>query len=402
MYYNSRTRKIIRMLYFRYRPISELSLKELRYNEIYFSSTEENNDPYDGKVFLSYEFDINKWERFFNTALARTNIPKELLKRFSKELAKKISECNIKTYNDISTYDFVNAILSTNKKIGSIFAYHLSEVIKQFIDIYRPTDKYIVSFSKVNDNMLMWSHYASKHKGFCLVFRSINGCLYQHKGKIKCGFGRNTPNGIIAKHGSFGINEKFPFTDIEYCSECTMIDASMYMPQSVFGRNPQNEEERLAFSKECYRKSFEKHKCWEYEQEARLVLDTPTPWILGEHFNYTQDERLFYYQPTQLVGIICGAWMDENIKTRIKEIIHYHREEMWSNIKDDTVFDFVLFQAKISNENRSIKVVPELIYTSNEILQINNQKFTQCYQAWEEGEAIVFNGRGGAKKIRVS
>ncbi|MCM1264735.1 MAG: DUF2971 domain-containing protein [Candidatus Gastranaerophilales bacterium] len=347
---------------------------------------------------MSYEFDIDKWERFFKTALAKTDLPKELLNKLSKELAKKIFASEIKTYNDITTYDFTNAILSTNLKIGSLFAYHVSEIIKQFIDIYRPTDKYIVSFSKANNSMLMWSHYASKHKGFCLVFKSINGCLYQNKRKIKRGIGRNTPNGIIAKHASFGINEKFQFVDINYCSECTMIDAAMYMPSPVFGRNPQNEEERLAFSNESYRKSFEKHKCWEYEQEARLVLDTPMPWIFGEHFKYTQDERLFYYQPTQLVGIICGAWMDEHIKTRIKEIINYHREQMWYNIKDDTVFDFVLFQAKISNENRSIKVVPELIYTATEILQIDNPKFTSCYQAWEKGEAIVFNGQGGTKK----
>jgi len=56
------------MLYYRYRPGGELSLKELRYNEIYFSSAAESNDPYDGKVFLSYKFDRDKWKRLLELA----------------------------------------------------------------------------------------------------------------------------------------------------------------------------------------------------------------------------------------------------------------------------------------------------------------------------------------------
>lgn len=390
------------MLYYRYRPISELSLKELRYNELYFSSTEENNDPYDGKVFLSYEFDINKWERLFDTAWSEIDLPKKVLKSLSEQLAKQIFSKNIKTYNEVVEYDFEKTLLSVNPKLGSLFAFHLAEIIKKFIDKYRPTDKYIVSFSKVNDSMLMWSHYASKHKGFCLIFRSVNGCLYQNKNKIKRGIGRDTPNGLISKHSTFGIGEKFQFTDINYCQECTMIDASKYMPSPVFGREPQNETERIAFVNECYIKSFEKHKCWEYEQEARLTLDTPIPWLFGEHFKYTQDERLFYYQPTQLVGIICGAWMDEYSKKRIKEIINYNREQMWLTIKDDPVFDFVLLQAKISNADRSINIIPELIYNSTEILTADNPKFNLNYQEWKKGKAIVFNGTGGAKKEYIN
>ncbi len=389
------------MLYYRYRPISELSLKELRYGEIYFSSTEENNDPYDGKVFLSYDFDINKWERLFKTAWTKTDFPRQLLDELAKKLADKIYKDNIKTYADIVRYDFSEAILTINAKIGLLFAHHLSECVKYFIDIYRPTDKYIVSFSKTNDNILMWSHYASKHMGYCLVFKSINGCLYQNKNKIKRCFSRKTPNGTIAEHGSFSISDKFPFIDINYCSEYSAIDASKYMPPSVFGRDPQNEEERLAFYNEGYYKSFEKHVCWEYEQEARLVLDTPYPWIFGEHFKYTQEERLFYYQPTQLVGIICGAWMEKNSKERIVEIIKNNRNIMWSNIKNDTVFDFVLFQANISNVSRSINIIPEMIFTGTEILHVDNPKFRPIYEAWQKGAAIVFNDKGGAKKAYI-
>ena len=388
------------MLYYRYRPISELSLKELRYNELYFSSTKENNDPYDGNVFLSYEFSIEKWQRLFNVVLTRIGLQTNKLKNIVEKLSQKMIDDHVKTYNDVINYDYYNAISSIDSKLGAIFSFKLSEAIKEFVFIYRPSDMYTVSFSKTNDSMLMWSHYASKHKGFCLIFRSIDGCLYQDKKNKRIGIGINTPKGI-APHSSFGIGDKFPFKDVIYCKECLTIDASRFMAHGVSDYKFKSEEERIAFAEENYNKSFEKHICWEYEQEARLVIEQPIPWLFGNRFEYSQDERLFYYQPTQLVGIICGAWMDIGIKNRIKEIVGFNREQMWSNIKDDAVFDFILFQAKISNEKRGIQIEPELIYSSTQVYQPSDKKFNDIYDRWKKGEAILFNEKGGAKKVFI-
>ena len=388
------------MLYYRYRPINELSLKELRYNELYFSSTKENNDPYDGNVFLSYKFDLNKWQRLFNVVFARIGLPTDMLKNIVKKLAQKMIEDDVKTYNDVIDYDYTSALFSIDSNLGKILAYKLSNAIKEFVFIYKPSDMYTVSFSKINDSMLMWSHYASKHKGFCLIFRSIDGCLYQNKNNKRTAIGRNTPNGI-APHSSFGIGDKFHFKDVIYCKECSIIDASRFMAHGVSDYKFKSEEERIAFAEENYNKSFEKHICWEYEQESRLVIEQPTPWLFGNRFEYTKDERLFYYQPTQLVGIICGAWMDNGIKTRIKEIVNFNREQMWLNVKDDAVFDFVLFQAKISNEKRGIQIVPELIYSSTKIYKSNDKEFYNHYESWEKGSATVFDGNGGAKRAFI-
>ena len=43
------------MLYYRYRSGSELSIKELIYDELYFASQAECNDPYEGKIFAVLE-----------------------------------------------------------------------------------------------------------------------------------------------------------------------------------------------------------------------------------------------------------------------------------------------------------------------------------------------------------
>lgn len=38
------------MFYYRYRPATELAIKELIYDEMYFASEAECNDPYEGKM----------------------------------------------------------------------------------------------------------------------------------------------------------------------------------------------------------------------------------------------------------------------------------------------------------------------------------------------------------------
>lgn len=57
------------MLYYRYRSGSELSIKELIYDELYFASREECNDPYEGKTFATFSKDKDLWSNLINEAL---------------------------------------------------------------------------------------------------------------------------------------------------------------------------------------------------------------------------------------------------------------------------------------------------------------------------------------------
>ena len=56
------------MLYYRYRPFSELSLKELMYDELFFASAEECNDPHECWDFLAFPADYDKWRRLLELA----------------------------------------------------------------------------------------------------------------------------------------------------------------------------------------------------------------------------------------------------------------------------------------------------------------------------------------------
>ena len=378
------------MLYYRYRPISELSLKELRYGEMYFSSTKENNDPYDGKVFLSYEFDEIKWKYLFERAWLRVDLPKELITEIALNLSKMVIKNNPKTYEDVMSFDFQKAILASYPKADLILAYQLSLLIKQFIEIYTPEKPYTVSFSKKPNDMLMWSHYASQHKGYCLVFRELDGCLYQNK------------LNKITTIRNLAIGDKFQFCDVSYVSACKLLDASRFMPAGISDITFQDEADRLEFIMENENSALEKHICWEYEKEARLLLYPTYAWIMGKHIEFTKEERLFYYEPTQLVGIILGALMDENYKDRVKEIVKRNNRKIAETHKEGAIFDFVLFEASMLNNRREVSVQPTEIYRWGDVITKDNKDFYSRYQDWNNGWALVFNGQGGAHSQQFS
>ena len=60
------------MLYYRYRPGTELSIKELIYDELFFASAEECNDPYEGKLFAIFEKNQTRWNNLVKVATKGT------------------------------------------------------------------------------------------------------------------------------------------------------------------------------------------------------------------------------------------------------------------------------------------------------------------------------------------
>jgi hypothetical protein len=384
------------MFYYRYRPSGELSLKELRYNEIYFSSASESNDPYDGKVFLSYKFDKDKWKRLLETAWKGVSDSDTLLSLVDP-LSIHLEKYYPTSFEEAISYDYKSILLAINDDLEPLKAHYLDQLIKQFIDTYRPGVVYTVSFSKTNSNTLMWSHYASKHKGFCLIFKAINGFLYQDKEHRKDSVSRITSKGIAPSTG-FGIPDRFPFEDIKYCSNIETIDASRFMSRYIFNKKIANEEERIKFATENDRKCLEKHICWCYEEEARILLEEPLARFFGEHFDYSQEERIKHYQPTQLVGIILGALMESKTKQRIHEIISGFRERITRSISNEFLFDFVLFEASISDKHRDVNIVPKEIFMLSDVISKDDPQFNSRLKEWEEGWALVYHETGGSSK----
>jgi len=229
----------------------------------------------------------------------------------------------------------------------------------------------------------MWSHYSDKHKGFCLIFKAINGELNLSPHHKKDQIRRQTPNGL-APQMSWGVPEKFKFHHIEYKPQVELLNAFINLPVAVTG-DVKNEEERLKISTERESHYLQKGKSWFYEDESRLILSPPIPFLFGAHIDFTKQERLFHYEPSQLVGIIYGARMTDEDKNRIREILK-ERKEWTSRITNykRIEFNFIEFQAILSATQREVEIEPLNLITYTPI-PTTDKNFDRLYSEWKEG-----------------
>ena len=156
------------MLYYRYRSGSELAIKELIYDELYFASREECNDPYEGKTFSVFSPDNESWD----------NLISEALKVHKIEIRESLKDRIVQFFVSQSPMPMENVMKIQGQEFATIgqrtFEEYLLpsvlEAIQHYVMMYSPEERYFASFSKKNDNFLLWSHYANNHSGFCLIF----------------------------------------------------------------------------------------------------------------------------------------------------------------------------------------------------------------------------------------
>lgn len=146
---------------------------------------------------------------------------------------------------------------------------------------------------------------------------------------------------------------------------------------------------------------FQKHKVWEYEEEARIVLSSGIPWLSGERTPLSEHQRLFHYDSTQLTGIVLGAKMPQHQRNRIKEIIA-EKVERWhsNNTEERIISDFVLFEERLMETNRTVEIIPKEIYRVAQIIKNGDPAFEKIFKAWKDGEAIRIQGNR-AEKVKI-
>lgn len=382
------------MFYYRYRPYSEISIKELLYNEIYFASPDECNDPFDSKTFYEFSADKEMWSNVITFSVKMTNavIPTQLLPKLTEHICKK---CPL-TFDEADKTNLLDDFPANNPNEKALINF-IGLRVQDIFNVYRPATRYFVSFSKVNSEPLMWSHYADKHKGFCLVFRAINGALNQSPRQKKHSVHRTTKNGL-APNMSYGIPDSFPFTKIEYKAEVKPLNAFLHLPVGVTGEKVENEAKQIREEQESHYR--QKSKSWEYEAEYRLMLQPPLPWLFGEHFDYTKQERLFHYQPSQLAGIIYGARMETSDKNRIKELLKERNEWRFYLDNEKVIeFSFVEYDAVLSPNQREVVIKPTGML-SYKIILPTDPDFDRLYKEMPDGWGWE-RYKNGSKKIKV-
>ena len=381
------------MFYYRYRSGSELALKELIYDELYFASREECNDPYEGKTFATFSKDKNLWTNLINEALKSHKITlDESLKEKVVDYFLSKSPMPIENILKIPRDEFVDV---GQRRMDQFMLKPTLEAIQNYIMWYSPEERYFASFSKTNDNYLLWSHYANNHKGFCLVYRPINGKIKQNPS-----WKRTQTATLPLPRLSFGVPDAFEIQDVEYVSTPKSSNGFMCFPASVAGDNHSPEEVEAARAERA-KNYFQKHSVWDYEQEARVVLSSGVQWFAGKKLTLPAHQRLFHIDSTQLVGIILGSQMSATQRQRIKEIIA-EKVERWSiPITDHRIIsNFVLFEETLSETNREVVIEPKEIYTGTSVITTKQPNFDRLYDEWQNGWAIEIKGNS-SQRIQV-
>ena len=158
---------------YKYYSFSEYSKKNLLDGTIWLSFPESFNDPYD--CALTYSI-MDLFNHGFTS---------ELQDIFSNEWRDEEKLTNAEKNQILNSEDtltsFMSTIVNKNEEIKSAHKNEIKSEIYNGIhnaiyEMFKPLSdinkkSMVVScFSELNDSMLMWSHYANCHKGFCLEY----------------------------------------------------------------------------------------------------------------------------------------------------------------------------------------------------------------------------------------
>lgn len=140
-------------------------------------------------------------------------------------------DCNIKFKSEINSEAFRKYLDRKGRKTGNLHRDY--EIFMEGLKEFRNKDVKnfgVFSMSQIKDNILMWSHYADQHKGFCIEFNRL-------------------PNNDL---GDFKKTQPVNY----YCDypEVDLLDSNGNIDRSI--------RKKMLFSKA---------KDWAYEKEWRLT-----------------------------------------------------------------------------------------------------------------------------------
>lgn len=128
---------------YKYEPFNEISLRNLKAQSIYFGSPKNFNDPYDCAITAPIQLpsteDLAIIRKYYSSK--KDDVPNE------------VRESLLNTSDE--------QLLSIFEKLGLMMF--------EFKD-NKMRNMGVSCFSETNDNLIMWSHYGGRYKGFCLEF----------------------------------------------------------------------------------------------------------------------------------------------------------------------------------------------------------------------------------------
>lgn len=311
------------MKLYRYRPLNDFLFKELLYNELYFASPEELNDPLDlngqlnfyteneGEIrgliyFLSKE--MMMWalrSEHYNLVKVIQNI--QGYEKFSLSLLEYFSGFKGKKVSKEEFYKILSSLLHTYLSESDFIQFNvnsfllvLNKTISQFFN-----NSSVLCFSESCFDFLMWSHYASSHTGICLEFE-----VEQDENKFMFPMTIYKPE-YNSQEIAFGREVK----KVSYPKELKSL--SIYNFLHVLNNKEDIDLVNLSkarwhgYAHEIESAFLQKLSPWLDENEWRIV-------DVEFKITYPEERILSYYN--NLTGIYFGAKSSHQTRKRIKEI----------------------------------------------------------------------------------
>lgn len=125
------------MIIYKYRPVNDFAFQLLENNEFYLSLPKDFNDPFDCYIRRDNNNTKEEWIDYIENESDATLEEK-------RKLLKELSENN----------------------------FDIGKVRSDYDTFYRDVSLYVCCFSAVNDNILLWSHYANCHRGVAFGFET--------------------------------------------------------------------------------------------------------------------------------------------------------------------------------------------------------------------------------------
>lgn len=350
---------------YRYRPLSDLLFKELYYQELYFASYDELNDPLDLSVRIDFspekESDIGYLLWFlFKTSLkllisetpsrkdkevfkklTSFNDSKELRTKLKVEIFKKVSDLKVNS-KCVHFQSLERIITKTAKELDidfpidfTFFKEELKRLTKVFIE-----NSNTVCFSESNDNFLMWSHYSSKHSGICLEFSLQKEGLFPYEMQIS-----RKPNKEEYEKGFSKLNIE---THLFYnrIHKVVYQQEQPYINFFEFAAVFENEGD-------CDLMELSKSRWHGYALELEMIFGIKTlPWAYEKewraieiHFGNPElpENKIRHYPIEALSAIYFGIKTPLTVKKRIAAIYrHKHTEiQFFNSILSNGELEFI-------------------------------------------------------------
>lgn len=151
---------------YKYRSVNDNSIKNLLDDTIWLSDPKNFNDPYD--CSFHYNVDLDPDDRDLVLSMVQGN---GLLSRFTEEQIQSISENSHPMVRllELSYPDEPDLGRMYGEAIRSVMKDREKSLIRETSEGFKQAFK-ICCFSENPKSILMWSHYADYHKGFCIGY----------------------------------------------------------------------------------------------------------------------------------------------------------------------------------------------------------------------------------------